>query len=96
MSDSDLLVLARSEWGHSLLKRYSLVRSHTAVPGDLVTLHGDTNIYKVIYAFADPTGELWKVATTMNPVFYVRKHWSQGKEFTLITGDDGEALYEPV
>lgn len=96
MAYSDLLVAERKDWNSNLIRRYALCPGRTAVPGDLVTLHGDPNVYEVTHTFEDLLGEYTEVASAMNPVFYVQKHWAEGKTFSLAKGEDGEVIYEPV
>lgn len=92
----DLLVVERKAWNHELIRRYALCPGRQVVPGDLVSLHGDSEIYEVTHTFNDPDGEFADVASAMNPAFYVRKHWPQGKEFSLCNGEGGEVTHEPV
>lgn len=95
MGYSDLLVVRRRDPDAGLIRRYALCPNRV-VPGDLVKLHGDPNVYEVTHTFADYLGEYTEVVTAMNPVFYVKKHWTQGNEFALTIGENGEALHEPV
>lgn len=96
MVNTDLLVIARKEWNSDLIRRYALCPTRTVVPGDLVTLHGDPNVFEVTHVFYDPLGKYAEVATAMNPVFYVQKHWCQRKEFSLTKGEEGDVIYERV
>lgn len=95
MECCDLLVVERKKWNHELVRRYALCPSHEAVPGDLVTLHGDPEVYEVTHTFFDHQGEYAEVAAAMNPVFYVHRHWHQGNTFSL-QKEEGEILYESV
>lgn len=96
MAYSDLLVVERREWSGDISRRYALCPGRTAAPGDLVTLHGDPNIYEVTHTFEDILGEFAEVAEAMSPVFYVRKHWKEGNEFALTKDEEGEVHHGPV